>query len=259
MASAAEQALLDWRHEASRAPSVLHRASCALRFALALVRISASVSAAEIADIMSSGWAVRLIFWMAIVTWMSFAPVAASREYAATENVIRVWLALVTALCWSPALTILTAPSAGKAPAAGMAILSTAGVAVITRLVLPRIVATVPTFTLYWPWRLVASVSVASLLTIAIANLSRKDHRRWLVTGILAAAVLLPIISVNAVRIAVWLSDLGLITGDVVYLPQMPMWLQGVFQQGPWPMLALFAITLAWLLSRRASKRESAR
>jgi hypothetical protein len=65
----------------------------------------------------------------------------------------------------------------------------------------------------------------------------------------MATAVLFPVVAANAAKIAVWLNDAGLV-GDVVYLPKIPMRVQAVFHQGPWPMVALLTLALAWLVRR---------
>jgi hypothetical protein len=251
-ATAAEQAMLDWRHEASLTRSMVHRAWCASRFAFALVRISASVTAAEIVDIVSSSWAVRLGFWMALITWMSFAPVAASREHASAENAVRWWLSLSGALSLSPALAVFTARSSGRAPIAGFALVSIFGMTAIHQVIVPFAANGLAGYTVPVAWSFVAIASLVSMLMLAIAERSRTDLRRWLVTGVLAGALILPILSANAARIAVWLSDAGLIPGDTVYLPHIPTRLLVVFSQGPWAMLALLAITFAWLSRRHA-------
>jgi hypothetical protein len=259
VAIAAEQAALDWHHETAQAPSSIHRVWCAFRFGLALCRISAAVAALEVLEVARSAWLARLAFWLVIVTWMSFSPAGPSRENAEAENVIRWWLALEGALFVSPALAVWTARSRGGAPVFGLALLGIIGAIGIMRFILPPLAAGTPGWSLQIPSRFVIAASAASILMVAIAERTRTDRRRWLVNSVLGAAVIFPIIAANAAKIAVWLNDAGIITGDVVYLPQIPARWQAMYFQSAWPKLGLLVITLAWLIGRHSRLRQEER
>jgi hypothetical protein len=257
-AFAVEQAVLDWRHERFQAHSRLARATCALRLFGACFRIGASVLATEIIDIVSSGWMLRLSFWIAATMWFSYSPVDSSRPSAGAVNLRLFWVTLASSVSLAPVLTLFTAPSAIRAPVMGLGLLGIAASAVIHQLVLPSWLPSVPGFSsISLPWNLIALSSLMTYMLIVIADRVRTDRRRWSVTAVLLTLPLLQLAQANAIRFAVWLSDVGIVTGDVVYLPKLPVNLAALWYSGPWLGLAVIVVTLTWLVHRRIVAERS--
>jgi hypothetical protein len=94
-------------------------------------------------------------------------------------------------------------------------------------------------------------------MLIVIADRVRTDRRRWSVTAVLLTLPLLQLAQANAIRFAVWLSDVGIVTGDVVYLPKLPVNLAALWYSGPWLGLAVIVVTLTWLVHRRIVAERS--
>jgi hypothetical protein len=256
MADAVDQAVCDWRHEISESRDALAWGICSLRAAVGLCRVVAGVTGAELVSSTPS-WLVRLTLWTAVLAWWQFKPVTAWRgatvDELAAEALIRAIYAV--AMAWPAALflSLSTGRSAGVAPVSALVALSGLAYVLVGWLWVPSIgSAHYPAWSLgllLFEWLLAA-------VMVALGERVRTDPRRWWAFSIVIFMPVLWVLNATGAKIAVFLSDLGVLRNDTVWLMQLPNWAAAPQSAAAWALLPI--ALLVWLVRRRMRAERAA-
>jgi hypothetical protein len=248
-ATAVDQAWLDCRYEITQVHSRFELLAAAAGFVLALARIVLRVAVAELIEIVSSSWAIRSVAWVLLLMNIFHL----SSRSAAVADGVGLWIMLANAIFLAPICGLLTGSSMGSAPVAGLTAFSVLTRNLIYQVALP--LAASPHVVDGLSWRVAVVSGLMTFMSIAIADRVRTDRRRWLLTAMLVTVAFIPFAQANAVRFALWLHDVGILSGDVIYLPKFPIELLNLWFTSQWFGLTVFATTLFWLVRRRLRDR----